>query len=513
MADFASTGVAPNYDQIVEMLMASMANPQKPFDIPNLPQPTPLVPQQQMQQLVGRALNPESVQISPTDKSAALAKIGLALMQPRQPGQSVAGSISNAVGGGIDALQAGRDRAKAQAVQQAQLASTLSSADLQRQQSIQAMEIARAKYPGEMARFQQEYNNLVLQGDINAAHALKAKFETAVLAHTKKQADEKAQADLNKVKAETGMLKAHEDAYKAAAEASREGGKFTVTRGDDGTLVTTVRKHGTIYQIETAPPITDPKVALKKAEEQLKAEFMAGKGWVDRLTTPNPSPEEIKQRALELQKPRTTVTDLLTGKPAVMRDVMRPEAAPGVTPPTPGTPRRTADTEGFPTETPEQRREAAKQSIEKIKSDMPTDPVERAAAEREIKRLELIASAENPHQVGKARKPESVYKPQGSGTSSDPIKLTGKPGNVRLPSPIGSAQAAPTSAMPEGEETPATIAANAPPQVVQMKQWMARGVLTAQERMAIRRIAMQYPQYFTEAELSAAGVALPPKKS
>jgi len=534
--DFPLPGGAADPMSMILQAISGGAKPMS-FTPPNLAPVAPMFSPDVMRQLVGQAMQPGGAPIQPMDKSMALAKIGLALMQPRQQGQSVAGSVGQAMNTGVDALGAAKAKAQQEAVQRAQMASTMASADLQRQQVAQGMEIARVNFPLQFARMQEELNNAQMQGDVLRVQAIEARLAALPEEMARRQASKreteaaalaKTQAETAKTQAETLRLPAQAEEDRARAEylrAQAAEGKRPVQQkftDDKGNIILTTTIGDKTYVEQITPPITDAAVAQATAQKQLEEETYRGRGWLDRMSTPAPSKAEVTQRAQELMKGRRQ----WIGEPMPVRAkaaAAKPAATPG----------EAAFRENVANETPEQRRElAAGSQLAKLETELETttDPVERAAIQKEMKRLQEIATSANPYAVARAKNPASVKKELQKNAAGD-IVLTGKPGDVRK-----ADAAAPKPAVKEDSEPPLARATRErreadkafvsgikstlsdmgteqqERQIAALKVKMKEGTLTSQEKAMVRRLAMDRPDLLSDEELKAAGVPLPPKK-
>lgn len=146
------------------------------------PQPlqtgAPLIDDSSLQAILSRALTTQSFQPSAQDASTARFNMGMALMQPRMPGESVAGNVGKAMGAGVGAWDAGAAKARGEAVQNAQLALGVDQASQSRQNSQLNREVLTRKFPTEMARLEEELKQLRVDGKIKEYQETVARFKS-----------------------------------------------------------------------------------------------------------------------------------------------------------------------------------------------------------------------------------------------------------------------------------------------------------------------------------------------
>lgn len=310
----------------------------------------PIIGQDVLQEAMARAMlsrQPNTGQ----DVNSAMGRIGAALMQPRMPGESVAGNFGKAMQGGQSFLEGRQDAAQKLAMEQAQLASTMATADTVRRNTEMNMKIMATKFPVEYAKLQQELRDAVNRGDVTAKQAIEAKLALAnggeLLAQEIKQRLEKGSADIARVQSQTQVDNAQVEAskshsrywdamagyYEAGKPSSAQANKPTVLKTEDlgdGRRLTTFQMNGRVYHEILRPGIPDAATAQKMAKRQLEQE---GKyGWF------KGSQKDIDQRAAELMQNRSVVIDVVTGQPVNPKQLQQPTPppAPGVTAPAPG---------------------------------------------------------------------------------------------------------------------------------------------------------------------------------
>lgn len=431
-------GVPPatDFQSIIARILGPLMN-SIPQTAPSLTPQQGVISPQQLQTMVGGALQPGGAPIPEDAKSAALAKIGIALMQPRMPGQSVAGNIGNAVGGGIDALGAAKKQAQDQAVQQATLASNVAAADVQRRQAETALEILRVEFPMKYAAAKLALEQAAYAGNkawfdavqrdiiMNTPGAMQ-RAAMAPLAKTEAEtaqasaSAEKSRAEAARVPAQAAVDQAHADYYKALIEKAKippnARQTLNVHTTEDGQIITTFGVNGKLYQQFTTPGIADQNKAEKLAREQLKKEAIQkakdeGR-WFPSWGAQEPTGPEVAARVQKLMQPRSVFMDQETWTPVTPEQIGQ-QTAPAAKPAT--APGKGAGSMGV--ETPDQRREGIAKQIATIESELETaTPAERPAKERELKVLQDALTAGNPQT--KAVKPGATKQPLPPGVES-----------------------------------------------------------------------------------------------
>lgn len=394
-----------DYDQIIAQALQGV-NPLIAQPVPPLNTGTPLLPQNMASDAVNRAMVPGGAPVTADDKSTTMAKIGMALMQPRMPGQSVAGNIGGALNQGSDYLDAAKARAQTTASQQAGTALQATQVGAATQLANAQLQSLAVKFPMEVAELQQKLKDLTLAGKTNEYNAIMAtlKAQPDYLMATIK-------ADLEGKQAAVGLAQGHTRMWNSYADYLDRGGKdkgasgaktiLHSSKNEDGSLTSSymIGDKGPFYEI-VRPGISDMNQAMKIAEKELKKE--GEYGWFG-----GPTPKEIKERAQKLMTPSVITIDS-DGNP-----VKKEGAKPG-TPESAGEPEEqsTGPTSVMPTESAGERRDAAGRSLKVIEGEMQaeTDPEKKANLQREYDKVKLEATSENPHQVGKAKNPASVAK-------------------------------------------------------------------------------------------------------
>lgn len=403
-----------NYDQVIQNALAGV-NPIINAPIPPLNTGTPLLPRSMVSDAVMRAMTPGGAPVTEDDKSNAIIKIGQGLMQPRMPGESTVGNIGKSIGGGIDYLDAAKARAQNTAAQQAGVGMQAMTSGAQANQMDAALQAMAAKFPMETAELQQKLKTLALEGKVAEYNALKAAIVSdpeLVLRHAK--------ADIAAKEAAGKQGEAHARYFDSLSAFYDRGGKDKIppgkktilhtTKSDDGSVITSYMngEEGPFHDI-LRPGISDAQQAMKLAEKELKRE--KNYGWFQ-----GPTPEQIKERATELMKPRLITIDA-EGK--TVDAAKKPEAAPpepaAATPkPSPKAEPKSVDAANFPKETPDEARDAAKRSlaIKEKELESITDPAARQNLQKQIDQMRLASTSENVHATARAVRPSSVAKPK-----------------------------------------------------------------------------------------------------
>jgi hypothetical protein len=302
-----------------------------PMQSPELQAQQPLIPREMLSQLLAKALG--TPQASPEDMVTAKFKIAQALLQPRMQGQSVAGNIGNALGAGVDTVNASQERARQQAVQNAQLASTIGAQDTQTRQAEMSMAQAAQKFPLEMKKLTEEVQQLKVEGRIKEAQAIVAEFQSnpARLLEDYKTKLEKTRAETGKAEAEakkataeaTIVAPAHAAYYTAAGEAERNR-----TAALDNTKVQMLNTPDGVFEYDPqAKKMRHIRPGLTQAEA-----FAQAKKELDSPWGPTPT-EKIRLRAQELMQPKAVPVDLTgTGvAPATAAAAAPAQATPSAT--------------------------------------------------------------------------------------------------------------------------------------------------------------------------------------
>lgn len=385
-----------DYDQIIAQALSGI-NPMLGVKPPPLNTGTPMLPPNMVSSAVTNAMTPGGAPVTADDRSTAMAKIGMSLMQPRMPGQSVAGNIGTSLEKGSDYLDAAKVKAQNTATQQAQLGVATQTADTQNRVLDAKLQEMAVKFPMEVAEIQQRLKKAALenkQEEYNAiVAALKSQPEHVI--ELVKTELAKKQADVKNTEATANFHQAYADFLSRGGKDKTKPGEKTIlhtTKAEDGSVISSYMNgsDGPFYEI-MRPGIADQAQAMKAAEKQLKGEnsygFFSG-----------PTPKEIKERAQKLMTPQVINIDgdgqPVQKKPAVVA------------------------TDGKPTmpanETPAQRRDAAGRSLKLIEGELQTetDPEKKAALQKEYDRVKLETTSENPHAVGKAANPASAATPR-----------------------------------------------------------------------------------------------------
>lgn len=288
---------------------------------PGLSTGAPLIPENNLQQIIGRALTSGGVPAGPGDRADTMIKLGSALMQPRMPGQSVAGNIGKALEGAVDYSNQRQTQRTNQAMAQAQIANNVASADTARQRSKMNMQILATQFPTEFQLLQQKLRQAMLAGKQDEVNYLRGMLLLEnggeLLAKALRTEIDQASANLDFTRAKTGEQLA-EGKYKEALasyyQSYRNDPNKLVKLGDetmaDGTHVTIFGKGGQVQAIVTYPALSE-QAAMKKAKEELMRES-GSDGLINRLLGAGPSDEQVRQRAMQYMKPRQE-TKVLSG--------------------------------------------------------------------------------------------------------------------------------------------------------------------------------------------------------
>lgn len=508
-----------DYDQIIANAVKGV-NPLVSGSLPPLSTGQPLIPQNNLQDVMSRAMVPE---FAPTgeDRSTAMAKIGMSLMQPRMPGESTVGNIGRAANVGIDYLDQAKQRQQQQAIAQATLGSQVRAQDVQARQGEMNLQKMAQQYPMEVAELQEKLRQLTLEGKTKEYQAIVA----AVKADPGRVLRE-INADLKLKEAQATTTEAHGrfwDKYGTYLEQGKPSANqrqnMNVHDIGDGRTMTTYMVNGKIYHEIINPGVPDMQKATKLAEKMLKAE--KSYGWFG-----GPTPQEIQTRAAELMKPGMVTFDhaMRPVQPPVeggSSPSSSPTGTPAVGPQTSPEQLSGPTDTGLPTETPADARAAAR-SADVIQSELTAekDPAKKEVLQREFDRAKLIASSENPHTVGRAKNPASVAQPAvatktGSGAVEvwTPEKIDQTLG--KAPTGAGSTTATPSEFATE--QTPVRKIASkfnesTKQQIDFYRNKLNSGALDVREQRVVRALAMSNPGAFTDAELKKAGVSLPTKK-
>jgi len=309
---------------------------------PNIPMGQPIVPEEAFKAAIARALGSEPPPLSGDQQSSVLGRIGAALMQPRQQGQSVAGNIGQAVSGGSQMADAMRQQNQATAMKQSELASTLETQQLNRRNAEMNMQILSAKFPVEFAEIQQRLRKATLEGNAAEVEAIKSELMKADgakrIVESMNTSQKKAEADVANVKAQTGQHDAQSEyllqqarvlvpAHAKAYEGLNKPDAFRVIDKDTG-LVAVMTPNGGFETFKITPGVSDPKAAYAQAEKELNAkakqDHMAQGGWG--WTAPSASVQDIQKRAAEIMRGGVQSMGMMGG------------SKPGTTPAKPGTP-------------------------------------------------------------------------------------------------------------------------------------------------------------------------------
>lgn len=397
-----------DYDQVIANAVKGV-NPLISGSLPPLSTGQPLVPQDNLRDVMSRAMVPE---FTPTgeDRSTAMAKIGMSLMQPRMPGESNVGNIGRAANVGIDYLDQAKQRQQTQAIAQATLGSQVRTADVQARQGEMNLQKMAQQYPMEVAELQEKLKQLTLEGKTKEYQAIVA----AVKADPGRVLRE-INADLKLKEAQAGAQEAHGrfwDKYGNYLEqgkpAANQRQNMHTNVLDDGRQVTDYMVNGKMYHEILTPGVSDMTKATKLAEKMLKAE--KSYGWFG-----GPTPQEIQTRAQELMQPKVTTINHMGQSVQPPAEGGTPASSSTTPTPTVGQPEQVGgptDT-GLPTESPADARAAATRSADVIQSELAAekDPAKKEVLQREFDRAKLIASSDNPHTVGRAKNPASVAQP------------------------------------------------------------------------------------------------------
>ena len=534
-----------NYEDIIAQALSGI-NPAAMAKPPALNTGTPLVPQQNLQQAISSAMTPGGVALPDEDRTTALAKIGISLMQPRMPGQTVAGNLGNAANAGIDYADAAKQRAQKLAMEQAQLGSNVATQDTQRRTLEATLQQMAVKFPMEVAEIQQRLRKAALEGktaEYNMVATAITQNPGAVVERVRqdlqKGIDEQTQRGLTaeKTAAETGKItaeaarvpaQAREDEARAkyleayskyldaqAGGVAKKGTRQTlnVRDLDDGRVIQTFGLDGKVYTQITDPGLKDMASAMKVAEKQLKAE--KGSGWF----AAGPTPQEIQARAKELMTAKTIYID------SSNRVVPNPETAA----PTSATP-APANTDPGKTVPPVPRDKTGsqQQQLELLRVELAKNPPDAEDIKKEISVLEgqlkgkkgATPATSTPGAVkAEVWTPERIHAALNPAVAATTQTDTDTPSTNFAPMHTAEYDAARKSIkvgtvsgegnfMSKHQEGRGNVGAE---QVMELREKMESNTpLTPTEKAQVRRLSVKNPKMFTKEELVKAGVPLPP---
>src|SRR6266513_3122994 len=291
-----------DYDQIIANAVKGV-NPLISGGLPPLSTGQPLIPTNNLQDVMSRSMVPE---FAPTgeDRSTAMAKIGMSLMQPRMPGESNVGNIGRAANVGIDYLDQAKQRQQQQAIAQATLGMQGRTADVAAWQGEMNLQKMAQQYPMEVAELQEKLKQLTLEG--------KTKEYEAIVAAVRREPGmvlRSINADLKLKEAQATTMEKHGTFWEKYGNYLEQGKPSANQRQNmnvhdigDGRTMTTYMVNGKIYHEIINPGVPDMQKATKLAEKMLKAE--KSYGWFG-----GPTPQEIQTRAMELAKPSMITFD------------------------------------------------------------------------------------------------------------------------------------------------------------------------------------------------------------
>jgi len=328
----ANAAALAQHQRMIEQALAPAA-PTLAAAPPGLTTGNPLIPEQNLNAIIAQALRPGGAPVNPRDRSDAMMKLGTALMQPRQPGQSVAGNIGAAMQGSSDLLSQRRKENTALAIQQGQMANQVASADLARKKTNMNMQVMAATFPAEFQLMQQKLRQAMLAGKQDEVAFIK---NTLMLENGAELLARTLRAEVGKAEAAVGETEARGKYYDAAASyysSFRSDPNRQVKLGEettaDGRHVLFYGQGGKVYAVTTTPAMDEP-AARSRAKRELEAELaqaQSGMNVFSKWFAPGVQPEALAKRTKKYMTPSRTVEEI---------------NVPGVTPKDPTSPASTS---------------------------------------------------------------------------------------------------------------------------------------------------------------------------